>query len=153
MPILYWNRLVSVFQTLFLRFWDFDLFLGKFLPQLLCSLLSEGSMMWESFVAQLNRVQGRVMFIDALKVRVTDVGRGRLGDLKRHRYPDVIHFVNVMYIERFSMTTPQSITCEVFVGEPSILPGHDVEAGYFHGGDEEQRPLEPNSHCLRRLRQ
>ena len=99
MPILYWNRLVILFKTLFLRFWDFDLFLGKFLSQLLCSLLSEGSMMWESFVAQLNRVQGRVMFIDALKVRVTDVGRGRLRDLKSHRYPDetIRVVMNIVY--------------------------------------------------------
>ena len=45
MPILYWNRLVILFKTLFLRFWDFDLFLRKFLSQLLCSFLIEDLMM------------------------------------------------------------------------------------------------------------
>ena len=82
--ILDWNWLVVVFQKLLLRFWDVDLFL----PQLLFSLLSEGSMMREGFVAQLNLFQSGVMFIYALKVRVVDAGLWRLGDLKSQRYPD-----------------------------------------------------------------
>ena len=106
MPILQWNRLVIVFQTLFLRFRDVDTFLRKFLPQLLYSLLSEDSMMWEGFVAQLNIFQGRVLLVDALKVWVTDEGRGRLGDLKSYWNPDEtigveIHFVNAVYWQIF----------------------------------------------------
>ena len=96
--ILYWDWLVDVFQKLFLRFWN----VVPFLSQLVFSLLSEGSMMRESFVAQLKLFQSGVMFIDALKVRVIDVRLWRLGDLKCQRYPDetiieVIHFVNVVY--------------------------------------------------------
>ena len=59
------------------------------------------------------------MFIDALKVRVTDVGWGRLRDLKSHRYPDetIRVVMNVVYWLIFL----QSITCEVCVEEYSIL--------------------------------
>ena len=50
MLILDWNRLVIIFKKAFLRFWDVDLFLLQFL----FSLLNEGTMMGDGFVAQLD---------------------------------------------------------------------------------------------------
>ena len=51
----------------------------------------------------------------------------------------------------FALMTLQSFTCEGCGGESSILSADDSEAGYFHGGDEERRPLQPTSPCLSRL--
>ena len=91
--ILDWNRLDVVFQKLLLRFWNVD----PFPPQLLFSLLSEGTMVGESFVAQVDVFQGGVIFIDALKVRVVDVGLGRLRNLESQRYSDAKKLINMIY--------------------------------------------------------
>ena len=81
------------------RLWDLYLLL----PQLVCPLLSEGLMMRDGFVAQLEVcwvMLKRLFFVtaDALKIRVVDVRMWKFWNLESQGDPD-----NSLCISKFLM--------------------------------------------------